>query len=77
MKRKIRVYCHIRPFGEKENSESEKQLLTVVDECTLEFPWKGDKKKHIYDHVFDMRASQDDIFENIHQQPLTTLELRV
>ncbi|EFH56425.1 hypothetical protein ARALYDRAFT_903963 [Arabidopsis lyrata subsp. lyrata] len=77
MKRKIRVYCRIRPFNEKWTSESEKQMLTVVDECTLEFLWKDDKKKHIYDHVFDMRASQDDIFENIHQQPLATLELRV
>ncbi|KAG7535866.1 FERM N-terminal [Arabidopsis thaliana x Arabidopsis arenosa] len=65
MKGKIRVYCRIRPLNEKESSEREKQMLTTVDEFTVEHPWKDDKRKqHIYDRVFDMRASQDDIFED-------------
>ena len=41
------------------------QVLTSVDEFTVEHPWKDDKRKqHIYDRVFDMRASQDDVFED-------------
>ncbi|CAH2042982.1 unnamed protein product [Thlaspi arvense] len=65
MKGKIRVYCRIRPLNEKESSEREKQMLTTVDEFTVEHPWKDDKRKqHIYDRVFDMRASQDDVFED-------------
>ncbi|KAF8049664.1 hypothetical protein N665_2159s0015 [Sinapis alba] len=65
MKGKIRVYCRIRPLNEKESSEMEKQMLTSVDEFTVEHPWKDDKRKqHIYDRVFDMRASQDDVFED-------------
>lgn len=65
MKGKIRVYCRIRPLNEKESLEREKQMLTTVDEFTVEHPWKDDKRKqHIYDRVFDMRASQDDVFED-------------
>lgn len=65
MKGKIRVYCRIRPLNEKESSEREKQMLATVDEFTVEHPWKDDKRKqHIYDRVFDMRASQDDVFED-------------
>uniref|UniRef100_M4ESM1 Kinesin motor domain-containing protein n=1 Tax=Brassica campestris TaxID=3711 RepID=M4ESM1_BRACM len=65
MKGKIRVYCRIRPLNEKERSEREKQMLTSVDEFTVEHPWKDDKRKqHIYDRVFDMLASQDDVFED-------------
>ncbi|ESQ31065.1 hypothetical protein EUTSA_v10003527mg [Eutrema salsugineum] len=65
MKGKIRVYCRIRPLNEKESSEREKQMLTTMDEFTVEHPWKDDKRKqHIYDRVFDMRASQDDVFED-------------
>ncbi|KAJ4887525.1 Kinesin-like calmodulin-binding protein [Raphanus sativus] len=65
MKGKIRVYCRIRPLNEKENSEEEKQMLTSVDEFTVEHPWKDEKRKqHMYDRVFDMRASQDDVFED-------------
>ncbi|CDY57771.1 BnaC02g45110D [Brassica napus] len=65
MKGKIRVYCRIRPLNEKERSEREKKMLTSVDEFTVEHPWKDDKRKqHIYDRVFDMLASQDDVFED-------------
>ncbi|KAJ0234386.1 Kinesin-like protein KIN-14E [Hirschfeldia incana] len=65
MKGKIRVYCRIRPLNEKESSERERQMLTSVDEFTVEHPWKDDKRKqHIYDRVFDMHASQDDVFED-------------
>lgn len=65
MKGKIRVYCRIRPLNEKESSEREKQMLTTVDEFTVEHPWKDDKRKqHIYDRVFGMRATQDDVFED-------------
>ncbi|CAD5335964.1 unnamed protein product [Arabidopsis thaliana] len=52
-------------YKEEQSSEREKQMLTTVDEFTVEHPWKDDKRKqHIYDRVFDMRASQDDIFED-------------
>ncbi|KAL0643368.1 hypothetical protein Bca4012_041658 [Brassica carinata] len=65
MKGKIRVYCRIRPLNEKESSEKKMQVLTSVDEFTVEHPWKDDKRKqHIYDRVFDMRATQDDVFED-------------
>jgi len=52
MKGKIRVFCRLRPLNEKEIAEKERDVLTSLDEFTVEHPWKDDKaKQHIYDHV--------------------------
>ncbi|XP_008782799.2 kinesin-like protein KIN-14I isoform X1 [Phoenix dactylifera] len=65
MKGKIRVYCRLRPLNEKEIATKEKSVINSIDEFTVAHPWKDDKsKQHIYDHVFDQTASQDDIFED-------------
>ncbi|XP_042508441.1 kinesin-like protein KIN-14I isoform X2 [Macadamia integrifolia] len=65
MKGKIRVYCRLRPLSEKEIAEKESNVVTSVDEFTIEHPWKDDKiKQHLYDHVFDATASQEDVFED-------------
>ncbi|XP_059435497.1 kinesin-like protein KIN-14E isoform X1 [Corylus avellana] len=65
MKGKIRVFCRLRPLNEKETAEKERDALTSPDEFTVEHPWKDDKaKQHIYDHVFDGSATQEDVFEN-------------
>ncbi|XP_059435976.1 kinesin-like protein KIN-14E isoform X3 [Corylus avellana] len=65
MKGKIRVFCRLRPLNEKETAEKERDVLTSPDEFTVEHPWKDDKaKQHIYDHVFDGSATQEDVFEN-------------
>ncbi|KAI6700301.1 hypothetical protein NL676_014625 [Syzygium grande] len=65
MKGKVRVYCRLRPLNEKEIVEKEKDVLTNVDEFTVEHPWKDDKaKQHLYDRVFDGMASQEDVFED-------------
>ncbi|KAL3845048.1 hypothetical protein ACJIZ3_002451 [Penstemon smallii] len=65
MKGKIRVYCRLRPLSEKEIVEKERNVLANVDEFTVEHTWKDDKvKQHVYDRVFDGRATQDDIFED-------------
>ncbi|XP_027359895.1 kinesin-like protein KIN-14I [Abrus precatorius] len=65
MKGKIRVYCRSRPLSEKEIADKERDVLTAVDEFTVEHPWKDDKpKQHIYDRVFDGDATQEDVFED-------------
>lgn len=65
MKGKIRVYCRLRPLSQKEISEKERDVLANVDEFTVEHTWKDGKvKQHMYDHVFDGHATQEDIFED-------------
>ncbi|KAK7386595.1 hypothetical protein VNO78_26928 [Psophocarpus tetragonolobus] len=65
MKGKIRVYCRLRPLNEKEIAEREREILTAVDEFTVEYPWKDDKpKQYLYDRVFDADATQESVFED-------------
>lgn len=65
MKGKIRVFCRLRPLSEKEVVENERCVLNTLDEFTVEHSWKEDKaKQHIYDHVFDSSATQEDVFED-------------
>ncbi|KAM7529462.1 hypothetical protein LguiB_032872 [Lonicera macranthoides] len=65
MKGKIRVYCRVRPLTQKENTDKERNVLTNVDEFTVEHLWRDDKpKQHCYDRVFDGNATQEDIFED-------------
>ncbi|KAG1326820.1 kinesin-like protein KIN-14I [Cocos nucifera] len=65
MKGKIRVYCRLRPLNEKEIAAKEKSVISSIDEFTVAHPWKDDKsKQHIYDHVFDQTASQEEVFED-------------
>ncbi|KAL2966152.1 hypothetical protein AAZX31_16G101000 [Glycine max] len=65
MKGKIRVYCRLRPLSEKEIVEKEREVLTAVDEFTVEYPWKDEKlKQYIYDRVFDANATQESVFED-------------
>ncbi|KAI9072103.1 hypothetical protein K1719_045925 [Acacia pycnantha] len=60
MKGKIRVYCRRRPLSDKE-----RDVLTSVDEFTIEHPWKdGTSKQFVYDRVFDDDATQEDVFED-------------
>ncbi|XP_031488283.1 kinesin-like protein KIN-14I isoform X2 [Nymphaea colorata] len=65
MKGKIRVYCRLRPLTDKEIADKERSVVTSLDEFTVEHLWKVEKtKQYIYDHVFDSRASQEDVFED-------------
>lgn len=65
MKGKIRVYCRQRPLSEKEMAQKERDVLTIMDEFTIEHPWKDDKtKQHVYDRVFDGDATQEDVFDD-------------
>lgn len=65
LKGKIRVYCRLRPLSDKEISDRERNVLRNVDEFTVEHTWKDDRlKQHMYDHVFDGHATQDDVFED-------------
>lgn len=65
MKGKIRVFCRVRPLGEKEIAEKERNVVINLDEFTVEHPWKDDKlKQHIYDRIFDGNATQEDVFED-------------
>ncbi|THU73776.1 hypothetical protein C4D60_Mb04t26420 [Musa balbisiana] len=65
MKGKIRVFCRLRPLNEKEIAEGQKRIIVSPDEFTIAHPWKDEKsKQHIYDHVFDQSASQDEVFED-------------
>ncbi|KAF5958095.1 hypothetical protein HYC85_005320 [Camellia sinensis] len=60
MKGKIRVFCRLRPLSEKEIVGKERNVLTSLDEFTVEHQWKDDIKQHLYDHVFDGIAAQED-----------------
>ncbi|GLU19631.1 hypothetical protein SLE2022_358690 [Rubroshorea leprosula] len=65
MKGKIRVFCRLRPLNEKEEAEKQRQSLLSLDEFTVEHPWKDDKaKQYVYDRVFDVNATQEDVFED-------------
>ncbi|KAJ0988105.1 hypothetical protein J5N97_006461 [Dioscorea zingiberensis] len=65
MKGKIRVFCRLRPLSEKEIAENERNIVSSLDEFTVEHPSKDDKsKQHIYDRVFDQTATQDEVFED-------------
>lgn len=65
MKGKIRVFCRLRPLSEKEIAEKQKNVVRSLDEFTVEHPWKDDKsRQHLYDHVFDAAASQEEVFED-------------
>ncbi|XP_056696492.1 kinesin-like protein KIN-14E isoform X2 [Spinacia oleracea] len=65
MKGKIRVYCRVRPLSAKEKADKDKNIVITSDEFTIEHPWKEEKaKQHIYDHVFDGNATQEDVFED-------------
>ncbi|TKY58426.1 Kinesin calmodulin-binding protein-like [Spatholobus suberectus] len=65
MKGKIRVYCRLRPLNEKEIAEKEREVLTAVDEFTVEYPWRDDKpKQYVYDRVFDADSTQENVFED-------------
>ncbi|GAB4848357.1 Kinesin-like protein KIN-14E [Ancistrocladus abbreviatus] len=65
MKGKIRVYCRLRPLSVKEKADNERNVVTSLDEFTVEHPWKDDKtKQYIYDCVFDGSSTQEDVFED-------------
>ncbi|KAI4314690.1 hypothetical protein L6164_027576 [Bauhinia variegata] len=65
MKGKIRVYCRLRPLGEKEIIEKERDVVSSIDEFTVEHLWRDDKpKQHIYDRVFNGEATQEEVFED-------------
>lgn len=65
MKGKIRVYCRVRPLSDKEKADNEKNMVISSDEFTVEHPWKDEKaKQHIYDHVFNGSATQEEVFED-------------
>lgn len=59
------MFCRLRPLNEKEIAEGQKRIIVSPDEFTIAHPWKDEKsKQHIYDHVFDQSASQDEVFED-------------
>nr|XP_043631561.1 kinesin-like protein KIN-14E [Erigeron canadensis]XP_043631562.1 kinesin-like protein KIN-14E [Erigeron canadensis] len=65
MKGKIRVYCRLRPLTQKEISDKERNVLTSVDEFTVQHLGRDDKiKQHCYDRVFDGNATQEDVFND-------------
>ncbi|GMP26851.1 hypothetical protein CsSME_00003118 [Camellia sinensis var. sinensis] len=60
MKGKIRVFCRLRPLSEKEIAEKERNVLTSLDEFTVEHQWRDEIKQHLYDRVFYGKATQED-----------------
>ncbi|KAF5960833.1 hypothetical protein HYC85_002042 [Camellia sinensis] len=60
MKGKIRVFCRLRPLSEKEIAEKERNVLTSLDEFTVEHQWRDEIKQHLYDRVFDGKVTQED-----------------
>eukprot|EP00002_Diphylleia_rotans_P008353 TRINITY_DN1814_c0_g1_i3.p1 TRINITY_DN1814_c0_g1~~TRINITY_DN1814_c0_g1_i3.p1 ORF type:complete len:556 (-),score=126.24 TRINITY_DN1814_c0_g1_i3:1457-3124(-) len=65
LKGNIRVYCRVRPFLETDGTPRQK-VVRVVGEETVEFqPSKGKAKVYELDQIFDMDASQEDVFKDI------------
>ena len=64
MKGKIRVFCRLRPLSEKEIAEKERNVLTSLDEFTVEHQWRDEIKQHLYDRGFDGKTTQEDVFED-------------
>ncbi|KAI9113740.1 hypothetical protein K1719_014991 [Acacia pycnantha] len=60
MKGKIRIYCRRMPLSDKEINDKERDMLTSIDEFTIEHPWK---EQFVYDRVFDDNATQENVFE--------------
>ena len=65
MKGKIRVYCRVRPLSnsEKEREESNKMVITMVDEFTLLVNGKNAQKTYLFDSVFGPDSTQEQVFE--------------
>lgn len=58
---RIRVFCRIRPYSEKEAQLSSGDVFNVVSDFEIRF---NDKTLLEYDSVFGMKSKQEEIFEN-------------
>ena len=65
MKGKIRVYCRVRPLSnsEKEREESNKMVITLLDEFTLLVNGKNAQKQYVFDSVFGIDSTQEQVFD--------------
>eukprot|EP00698_Gefionella_okellyi_P025652 TRINITY_DN945_c0_g1_i1.p1 TRINITY_DN945_c0_g1~~TRINITY_DN945_c0_g1_i1.p1 ORF type:complete len:828 (+),score=188.12 TRINITY_DN945_c0_g1_i1:92-2575(+) len=64
----IRVYCRVRPINSSEQSAQLKQVCTVSDEDIDVAMEAGHTKTFEYDHVFNQRSTQQDVYA--HTEPL-------
>ncbi|CAH1448059.1 unnamed protein product [Lactuca virosa] len=75
MKGKIRVYCRLRPLTPKERTHKENDVVTCVDEFTVQHVGRdGMIKKHFYDRVFDGSATQKDVFNDTRYLVQSTID---
>ena len=61
LKGKVRVYCRIRPFSNKEKADPEKKIkcYTKTDEMSLSVGSRNRMKDYNFDAVFDQESTQD------------------
>lgn len=66
MKGKVRVYCRIRPFSQREASDPEKAIkcYSKTDEMSLTVGHRNRTKDYNFDAVFDQESTQDQVFED-------------
>ncbi len=72
MKGKIRVYARVRPMLEFERSRGQKEALIIPDELSLEHMWKDKKREFSFDAVFSPSTSQDKVWHDANDFPLTS-----
>lgn len=67
MKGKVRVYCRIRPFSQRELADPEKRVKCYekTDEMSVKVGHIHNRyKDYNFDAVFDQESTQEDIFED-------------
>ena len=67
LKGKVRVYCRIRPFTDKEKSDADKaqSCCNIIDEVSLRVgTQKNRMKEYSFDSVFGEFSTQEDVFED-------------
>ena len=64
MKGKVRVYCRIRPFSQREKSDPEKNVkcYTKNDELSVTVGSRNRVKDYTFDAIFDQDSTQDEVF---------------
>lgn len=67
LKGKVRVYCRIRPFSEREKTDADKaqHCVNIIDEVSLTVgTQKNRMKSYNFDAVFGLNSTQEEVFDD-------------
>lgn len=77
MKGKIRVYARCRPMAQYEYDNGSRQVVRFVDATTLEVQSNRGPKEFIFDSVFTMASTQDEVSNHLTQGNLISFPLHI